>query len=145
MATWKKNLLPFVQFRWNLMFFLIQCCRRYQDFLVYWYWVNVKWYQNRCFIFYLHIWTIFNIFTFSSWMRMYWFYVKNDFRNFHQIFTFWDPLSEKMVFTKVSVRLSVCLSVWNLSEIPKIWGWLRNLNLPNLLIATPLYVNLILL
>ena len=28
------------------------------------------------------------IFTFSSWMRRYWFYVKNDFRNFHQIFTF---------------------------------------------------------
>ena len=30
----------------------------------------------------------FEIFTFSSWMRRYWFYVKNDFRNFHQIFTF---------------------------------------------------------
>ena len=29
----------------------------------------------------------FIIFTFSSWMRRYWFYVKNDFRNFHQIFT----------------------------------------------------------
>ena len=29
-----------------------------------------------------------SIFTFSSWMRRYWFYVKNDFRNFHQIFTF---------------------------------------------------------
>ena len=28
------------------------------------------------------------VFTFSSWMRRYWFYVKNDFRNFHQIFTF---------------------------------------------------------
>ena len=23
-----------------------------------------------------------------SWMRRYWFYVKNDFRNFHQVFTF---------------------------------------------------------
>ena len=30
----------------------------------------------------------FFVFTFSSWMRRYWFYVKNDFRNFHQIFTF---------------------------------------------------------
>ena len=29
-----------------------------------------------------------HFFTFSSWMRRYWFYVKNDFRNFHQIFTF---------------------------------------------------------
>ena len=28
------------------------------------------------------------IFTFSSWMTRYWFYVKNDFRKFHQIFTF---------------------------------------------------------
>ena len=28
------------------------------------------------------------LFTFSSWMRRYWFYVENDFRNFHQIFTF---------------------------------------------------------
>ena len=28
------------------------------------------------------------IFTFSLWMRRYWFYVKNDFRKFHQIFTF---------------------------------------------------------
>ena len=27
------------------------------------------------------------IITFSSWMRRYWFYVKNDFRKFHQIFT----------------------------------------------------------
>ena len=30
------------------------------------------------------------LFTFSSWIRRYWFYVKNDFRNFHQIFTFWE-------------------------------------------------------
>ena len=29
-----------------------------------------------------------SLFTFSSWMRRYWFYVKNDFRNFHHIFTF---------------------------------------------------------
>ena len=28
------------------------------------------------------------LFTSSSWMRRYWFYVKNNFRNFHQIFTF---------------------------------------------------------
>ena len=28
------------------------------------------------------------IFTFSSWMRRYWFYVKDDFRKFHHIFTF---------------------------------------------------------
>ena len=47
------------------------------------------------------------IFTFSSWMRRYWFYVKNDFRNFHQIFTFWDPLSQKKWFLRKC--LSVCL------------------------------------
>ena len=50
----------------------------------------------------------FLIFTFSSWMRRYWFYVKNDFRNFHQIFTFWDTLSQKKGFYE-SVCLSVCL------------------------------------
>ena len=52
-------------------------------------------------------------FTFSSWMRRYWFYVKNDFRNFHQIFTFWDPLSQKKGFLRkcLSVCPSVCLSV----------------------------------
>ena len=49
------------------------------------------------------------IFTFSSWMRRYWFYVKNDFRNFYQIFTFWDPLSQKEGFLRKC--LSVCLSV----------------------------------
>ena len=49
------------------------------------------------------------IFTFSSWMRRYWFYVKNYFRNFHQIFTFWDPLSQKKGFLRKC--LSVCLSV----------------------------------
>ena len=48
-------------------------------------------------------------FTFSSWMRRYWFYVKNDFRNFHQIFAFWDPLSQKKRF------LRKCLSVCNRS------------------------------
>ena len=31
-------------------------------------------------------------------MRRYWFYVKNDFSNFHKISTFWDPLSEKNGF-----------------------------------------------
>ena len=53
-----------------------------------------------------------SIFTFSSWMRRYWFYVKNDFRNFHQIFTFWDPLSLKKWFLRkcFSVCLSVCRS-----------------------------------
>ena len=49
------------------------------------------------------------LFTFSSWMRRYWFYVKNDFRNFHQIFMFWDPLSQKKGFLRKC--LSVCLSV----------------------------------
>ena len=51
--------------------------------------------------------------TFSSWMRRYWFYVKNDFRNFHQIFPLEDPLSQKKGFLRkcLSVRLSVCLSV----------------------------------
>ena len=49
------------------------------------------------------------IFTFSSWMRRYWFYVKNDFRKFHQILTFWDPLSPKKGFLRKC--LSVCLSV----------------------------------
>ena len=33
-------------------------------------------------------WQSLQFITFSSWMRRYWFYVKNDFRNFHQIFTF---------------------------------------------------------
>ena len=54
-------------------------------------------------------WSWNNFFTFSSWMRRYWFYVKNDFRNFHQIFTFWDPLSQKQGFLRKC--LSVCLSV----------------------------------
>ena len=47
----------------------------------------------------------------SHHMRRYWFYVKNDFRNFHQIFTFWDPLSQKKRFLRkcLSVCLSVCL------------------------------------
>ena len=31
---------------------------------------------------------IFSIFSFSSWIKRYYFYVKNGFRNFHQIFTF---------------------------------------------------------
>ena len=44
-------------------------------------------------------------FTFSPWMRRYWFYVKNDFRNFHQILTSWDPLSQKKGL------LRKCLSV----------------------------------
>ena len=48
-----------------------------------------------------------HFFTFSSWMRRYWFYVKNDFRNFHQIFSFWDPLSQKKWFLRKC--LSVCL------------------------------------
>ena len=46
------------------------------------------------------------LFTFSSWMRRYCFYVKNDFRNFHQIFTFWDPLSQKKRVLRKC--LSVC-------------------------------------
>ena len=44
-------------------------------------------------------------------MRRYWFYVKNHFWNFHQIFTFWDPLSQKKRFLEKA--LSVCLSVCN--------------------------------
>ena len=48
----------------------------------------------------------FEFFTFSSWMRRYWFYVINDFRNFHQIFTFWDLLSQKKGFLRKC--LSVC-------------------------------------
>ena len=48
--------------------------------------------------------------TFSSWMRRYWFYVKNYFPNFHQIFTFWDTLSRKYRFLQKS--LSVCPSVF---------------------------------
>ena len=58
---------------------------------------------------FLLIWVVV-IFTFSSWMRRYWFYVKNDFRKFHQIFTFSDPLSPKKGFYE-SVCLSVCLQV----------------------------------
>ena len=38
------------------------------------------------------------LFTFSSWMRRYWFYVKNHFWNFHHIFTFLYPLSQKKRF-----------------------------------------------
>ena len=53
-------------------------------------------------------------------MRRYWFYVKNHSRDFHQIFTFWDPLSycRKIIFPKVSVQrlwtqqLSMKLSDW---------------------------------
>ena len=55
------------------------------------------------------VWIQNTFFTFSSWMRRYWFYVKNDFRNFHQIFTFWDLLSQKKWFLRKC--LSVCLSV----------------------------------
>ena len=33
-------------------------------------------------------------------MKRYWFYVKNHFRNFYQIFTFWDPLSQKKRFSR---------------------------------------------
>ena len=40
----------------------------------------------------------------SHHIRRYWFYVKNDFRNFHQIFTLCDPLSQKKRF------LQKCLS-----------------------------------
>ena len=60
---------------------------------------------------------LFYIFTFSSWMRRYWFYVKNDFQNFHQIFTFWDTLSQKKRFSRKC--LSVCLSThsyWKISR-----------------------------
>ena len=45
------------------------------------------------------------VFLHSHHVRKYWFYVKNDFRNFHKIFTFWDPLSQKKRF------LRKCLSV----------------------------------
>ena len=81
-----------------------------------------KWFLNFChFVIHL-LWMavfftakiqIYDFFTFSSWMRRYWFYVKNDFRNFHQIFTFWDPLSQKKWFLRkcLSVCLSACLSV----------------------------------
>ena len=48
-----------------------------------------------------------NLFTFSSWMRRYWFYVKNDFRNFQQVYTFWGPLSQKKWFSRKC--LSVCM------------------------------------
>ena len=51
----------------------------------------------------------------SHYMRRYWFYVINDFQDFHQIFTFWNPLSQKKtVFTKVSV---VCVQfLWTLGH-----------------------------
>ena len=52
-----------------------------------------------------HVTIVFMIFLHSHHMRRYWFYVKNDFRNFHQIFMFWDPLSQKNRF------LLKCLSV----------------------------------
>ena len=52
-------------------------------------------------------------------MRRYWFHMKNDFRNFQQIFTFWDPLSNKKRF------LRKCQSVWimglNYNYLPE-WG-----------------------
>ena len=34
----------------------------------------------------------------SQHIRSYWFYMKNHFRNFHQIFPFWDPMSEEKRF-----------------------------------------------
>ena len=35
-------------------------------------------------------------------MKRYWFHVKNHFRNFHHIFTFWDHLSQKKWFLQKS-------------------------------------------
>ena len=49
------------------------------------------------------------IFLYSHHMRRYWFYVKNHFRSFHQIFMFQDPLSQKNRFLRNF--LSVCLYV----------------------------------
>ena len=46
-------------------------------------------------------------FTFSSWMRRYWFYVKNDSKISSNLYVLRPPESEKRVFTK-SVSLSVC-------------------------------------
>ena len=45
------------------------------------------------------------IFTFSSWMRRYWFYVKMTFEIFIKSLRFETPESEKTVITKVSVCL----------------------------------------
>ena len=55
--------------------------------------------QTFKFVYFLH----------SHHMRKYWFYGKNHFWNFHQIFTLWDPLSQKWRFLQKC--LSVCLSV----------------------------------
>ena len=49
-----------------------------------------------------------NFFTFSSWMRRYWFYVKNDSKFSSNLYVLRPPESEKTVFTKVSICLSVC-------------------------------------
>ena len=50
---------------------------------------------------------LYNIFTFSSWMRRYWFYVKNDSKFSSNLYVLRPPESEKMVFTKVFVSLSI--------------------------------------
>ena len=56
-----------------------------------------------------------NIFTFSSWMRRYWLFEKNDFQNFHQISTFWSPMSKNK-----ERFLQKCLSVVVADRIPDV-------------------------
>ena len=51
----------------------------------------------------------------SHHMRRYWFYMINHIRNFHEIFTFWNPLNQKKRF------LEKCLFVWRL--------WTRKLSI----------------
>ena len=51
------------------------------------------------------------ILTFSSHMRKYRVYAKLKFFNLQQIFTFWDPLSKKNHFYKLSVCLSVVIDL----------------------------------
>ena len=70
-------------------------------------------------------------------IRRYWFYVKNDFRNNHQIFSFWDPLSQKKQFLRkcrsvvclrtryLSIKLSAWIELWNSSSENKKWGRVR--------------------
>ena len=55
--------------------------------------------------------------------------MQNHFRNFHQIFTFWDPLSKKIVFTKESI----CLASVDTITLNRIIG--LNLNLAHMMKA----------
>ena len=49
-------------------------------------------------------------------MRRCWFYVNNHFSNFYQIFTFWDPVSEKKRFLRRGLSV-VCINTITFEKI----------------------------